>query len=369
MPSHNNPINPGSTIDITADPKQFINAVRQVRVYLQSLDRSIRSVSRTINSVPDLDEGFKDSRRSLDRFNNSVQRSNVFLGTFFGLIASRALQEFQERILGAGVALDALRARWLALNETLELGERSYQRIFDTSQELGVSFDAVLAGAVRLRNYGFESAQEIENLSRTIAVLSGGSAMAVERLVRALSQVVGSGRVAQEELNQFSEVIPIIRAIAEVTGIAEGRIRSLVAARDPLISPDVVVEALRLLEQGTYGRAALAQADTVAAAIERINNQLAELFRQLVSNYGEPFKNLLDDINNNFGRLSSELLSVLGIIGGAYGLGKVESCKMFLKVVLYQTCNKYLVVVSLKITDASSFKRWFYNILDTDTAR
>ena len=319
MPNHTaGPIAAGSTIDITADVNQAVNALRTIDAFLKRTQRTVRSFNRDLDRSPDIDT--RASVSNLRSLNTSLQRTNVFVGSLLANFATNLFQRFGEQVVGAAIELNALRERFIALNETAEIGAASFERIFETAQELGAPFDAVLAGAVRLRNYGFESAQEIESLTRTITVLSGGSAMAVERLVRALSQVVGSGRVAQEELNQFSEIIPIINSIAEVTGIAQGRIRELVAARDQAINPEVIIAALRNLEQGTFGRAAEAQAQTVAAAINRVTNQIKDLTSNLVEILEPVAEGVLKKLNDNFGIISGSIIEIVGLILGAKGL-------------------------------------------------
>ena len=301
-----------STIDITASSGQAQASINQINNTLRVLQRTLRSTGREIERTPDID--FRNSTRSVNAFSDSINRANVFVGSFLANIASTALQAFSDRVFRVGVEMDALRTRVIALTGNIQDGESHFQRLFQIAQDLGVPFQALVESTLQLRNYGFESTSEIERLARQLSVLSGGSAQSIERLGRALGQVVGGGRVALEELNQFSDVIPIFNALSEVVGVSTSEIRDMVSRSE--ISVEQLLEALNRLEQGSFGEAAAAQAGTFQAEIQRLNNNLDNFIVNVVEKYGPTVNAFLEKINENFGLIAT----TLGIITTLFGL-------------------------------------------------
>ena len=315
-------------IDFSANTGQAQAGILQLNNTLRILQRTLRRTARDIEGTPDID--FRNSIRSTNAFGESIRRLDVFIGNFFANLASDALRNFSNLIFESGVEMDALRARVIALNNTVQEGEAHYNRIFQIAQELGIPFQSLVESTLQLRNYGFESAEEIERLARQFAVLSGGSDQNLERLARALGQVVGGGRVALEELNQFSDVIPIFNALSEVVGVSGRQIREMVSRSE--ISVEQLIEALNRLETGTFGVAAIAQADTVQADLERIQNELLELVREIVADLGPNLINLLKSIQQVLVPLLSQISKHFNVIKDAiFVIGSLLGLRLFSK--------------------------------------
>jgi len=101
----------------------------------------------------------------------------------------------------------------------------------------------------RLRPVGtsLEDIVSVYNGFNTAARISGSTAVESANAFRQLSQALGSGALRGDEFNSISEQVPgILTAIAQETGVAQGKLREFAA--DGGITADVVIRALKRIE-------------------------------------------------------------------------------------------------------------------------
>lgn len=252
---------------------------------------------------------------TLDRTVNNLARA------FVGLFAFRQVTQAVQQIGSVAEAFNRLeRSASIAVGPTGNVG-RALESIQDTARQAGAELATTGAVfqrfALASRAAGLEQAEVAritDTLIRGFAIFTSSSAEANSAITQ-LSQAFSSGRLAGDEFRSVSENFPpLLRAISEVTGVAEQDLRDFAAQGN--ITTDVLIAAFSRLE-GEITRLEQRIGQNLSQILNRVSNEFqllvaalddaagaSELFRAAA----ERIADVLQDTRiDNFGGTAREL--------------------------------------------------------------
>ena len=234
------------------------------------------------------------ARRNLQDLTGNLQQAATGLRNFgIGLTAAVSVP------LGlAGLAAVKTSAQFEQLQVSFEtmLGsaERAEKMIKDIVRFAATTpFELlnVQKGAKRLLAYNVEADKVIDTM-RVLGDISAGVGLdKLPNLITALGQVQAKTRLSGEELRQFTETgVPLISALAEMTGFAEREIADQTARLG--ISYDQVFKALESLttEGGKFNNLMLKQSKTIAGLFSNLQDAFTIFLKDIGDTIVETFK-------------------------------------------------------------------------------
>jgi len=207
---------------------------------LRELEKSRKAVGRFA----------KDARRGMNRaqyaFNRMRRVAQLFASAFILVAAVKRIGQFATSTEKAADSIALLHSRFAKFGREAD----TFQRVFQLSQELGVSVETTADGMTRLlvatKALG-TSSKDLEDVHKNIILLGRAGGTSTEEMVggmRQLSQGLASGRLQGEELRSVLENLPLVAIeIAKELDIDIGKIRQFAA--EGKITAQVVVDALR----------------------------------------------------------------------------------------------------------------------------
>lgn len=201
------------------------------------------------------DKSLAKVQRSLER---SAQRMSQ-LGNDMSLALSAPLALFGAKAVKAAGDLESLK---IALQTTMQAGGRSIEEANAELEKLrilaknpGLDFKQAVQGSIRLQNVGFSADKArgiLEQLANAITA-SGGSAQELDGVTRQFSQMIGKGRILQEDLTIIVENMPAIsKAMKDAFGTTSAdRLREMGVSAEQFI--DQVTKQFSKLPRATGG--------------------------------------------------------------------------------------------------------------------
>lgn len=201
------------------------------------------------------DKSLAKVQRSLER---SAQRMSQ-LGNDMSLALSAPLALFGAKAVKAAGDLESLK---IALQTTMQAGGRSIEEANAELEKLrilaknpGLDFKQAVQGSVRLQNVGFSAEKArgiLEQLANAITA-SGGSAQELDGVTRQFSQMIGKGRILQEDLTIIVENMPAIsKAMKDAFGTTSAdRLREMGVSAEQFI--DQITNQFSKLPRATGG--------------------------------------------------------------------------------------------------------------------
>lgn len=165
--------------------------------------------------------------KSFEKELNKTQRQ---LGRFqrnIGNIGSELTNSISIPIIGAGAAAvssfadieRSSKALETALGGNAEAARIELELLRKAAENPGLGFEQAIQGSVRLQAVGFSAEQSRRSLlafGNAIA-LAGGTAVDLDGVSLALTQIASKGKVSAEEINQISERVPQLRKVMQET--------------------------------------------------------------------------------------------------------------------------------------------------------
>lgn len=223
----------------------------------------------------------KQFERSLASFEKKVQGAAIRMGD----AGEKMSLAFTVPLVGIGVAaiktageFEALR---LGMNATLESVGRGAQEATAEISELqkvalgpGISFEQAVKGSVRLQGVGISAEKArliIQELGNQIAS-SGGSAEQLDAVTKQFTQIIGKGRILQEDLTIILENMPsLARALKDEFGTTSAE-----ALRDLGVSAEDFIDRLTN-RMATLPRAAGGISNSIVNATVAIRSAFAKV--------------------------------------------------------------------------------------------
>jgi tape measure domain-containing protein len=213
---------------------------------IKSADDAQKNFNKAVNSnaFNKGNSSLKGLRKEYDKTKSSIKSTNIALGAFAGIIASKIASLLIEQSSRLVEYSDA----WLRASNSIKVFLKSFQNtgaIRDQLVNLSLATRTELDAQIKLYNrlilvqddLGVSSAQifkVIEGVSKSLGVTSTSALEARGSLIQ-LSQAFGQEIVRAEEINSILEGTPrIAKAAAEGLNITKGELRSLI--KEGLIS-------------------------------------------------------------------------------------------------------------------------------------
>ncbi len=207
---------------------------RQVRRAEQSFSREVNKIER---------RGQKFTKSVESSFAKAAAASRTLL------VALTAVSVGMVGVARSGDRIKQLEARFVALTNSGERGQKMMRDLLDLSLRTGVSIDALGTTFTRFTlaadSLGVADDKVLQFTETIIkmARLTGTAGQELDGAMRQLAQALGSGVLRGDELNSIFEAMPtVIQAIADKLGVTMGEIRDL-ASEGKLVS-DVVFQAI-----------------------------------------------------------------------------------------------------------------------------
>ncbi|HNB51100.1 MAG TPA: tape measure protein [Anaerolineales bacterium] len=167
----------------------------------------------------DLDKGLREAEKSLKRSGNSLSAA----GDKLTLALSAPLLGIGAAAVKAAGDMEALR---LAMRATFEGAGRGIQQadaeleaLREAAKAPGLDFEQAVRGSIRLQNVGFSAEKArgiIQQLANTIAT-TGGTADDLNEVTNQFSQMIGKGKIFQDDLKIITGRMPKLAQIMRET--------------------------------------------------------------------------------------------------------------------------------------------------------
>lgn len=143
------------------------------------------------------------------------------------------------------------------------------------------------------------SAQNVPQVSKLLAGLSGGSEQRMKSIAKAYSDVMMKGRLMGQEALQFANAgIPIYKALADSMGVTAGKVR-------------------KMMEEGQISADQMARALTEYGQLRNISGQISENMKTVsgqLSRISTLFRQIMGEIGSGKDTMLADFLRVIGNI-------------------------------------------------------
>ena len=228
----------------------------------------------------------RELANSTDRLVKNNYKAQKSFGGLQSVLTKLALVETGRRMTNMAASFKQTQIRLRLL--TKEYGENSAAQKLASkaADKFGLSQAEALGGITdiygRLRPIGV-TLEEIETTYMGFNVatkLAGVSAQQASGAFLQLSQALGSGRLQGDEYRSIAEQLPILtQAIAKEMGKPVGQIKKL--ASEGKITSEVVINALRQIEQDGGASIAKLMEESPEQAFKDLRNEIADLSVEL----------------------------------------------------------------------------------------
>lgn len=262
----------GMAFRINADSSQATSELKKLRSQIASDTKGIA------------DEGGNNINQFGNSFTNitpKLSSLSVAIGNIYAQLAQQLVQGLKA---GAAAVLDySSKLEQVAISfRTLTGSATATQKLlkdiqdfakatpFEFSELAGLS-QKLLAANVEAKNV----VPLLKDVGNAVSAV-GGSQEDLNGVVRALTQIIGKGKVSAEEINQLAERnINGFKILAVELGKTEAEVRKL--AEEGRISSQVFVEAFQRFSQTKFGDAMAEQSKTFAGSMSNIKDALLQV--------------------------------------------------------------------------------------------
>jgi len=227
-------------------------------------------------------KGINKAIREAEKSLRGAVSSFSSIGNSLSLALSAPLAAFGVMSVKAAGDMESLR---LAFEGTMKDAGRSVQEAAIELDELrkaalapGLDFEQAVKGSIRLQSVGFEAEQArkiVVELANALA-LSGGTADQLDGVAKQFTQIIGKGKIMQEDLSIILENMPILAKVMKDefgTATAEG-LRDLGVSAEDFVT--------RLTNQmSNLGRAQGGIANAIVNAQNAVRQALASVGEEL----------------------------------------------------------------------------------------
>lgn len=352
----------------------------------KTLDQSVKNVTNLNTKLVENNKHIQDNRTyvknitdSYNRYVNGVgQASNSTNGLsgVLGQLQSRliaafsiqSLWQFGESVVDTTRKVELMQNRLSFVFGSVTGGREAFDRLYDTSQKLGIGFqelgDGFSSFAIAAKMAGF-SAKESEGMFTKVAIAlrgAGANSLQTQRSFYALQQMLSKGVVAAEELRrQLGEALPgasdlmtkaynRLHPAQQVTNLGFTKLLE----NGKIISAEILPEFARVLEE-TFAPAVAGKSGSLDASLTRVTNSwerfklsLGEANFQTIISFTTELTEAIDLLNLS---LTNERLSLLERIAiafdGIFNPGKKDlfTAQLYTEKVLNQELRKRQSIV------------------------
>ena len=195
--------------------KTFDRAVLQAEA---DLEKAAHAGVKFKNEIIQAELVVRKSTFSMEQFGRGVRSAGTAIrgfGLSMSLAVTTPLVAFLAASGAAAIKMDSLKLGLNAVSGSAEATEAQLVRLREVSKLPGLGFPEAIQGSVALQAAGFSADLAERSLMGfgNALVSVGRGKQDLDGVIRALTQIVGKGKVSAEEINQIAERLPQIRQI------------------------------------------------------------------------------------------------------------------------------------------------------------
>lgn len=262
------------------------------------------------------------------------------VGTFQSLgIIIQQLEAAFNGLVAPIKQVQSIELTFKSINQGASSGTQALQSAAQTSQNLGVSLNTVLKGYQQLTPVITAAGGTMGDVSRITEALSsrfvafGKSADESKRVMNAVIQAFGKGKLMSEELNQqIAEADPAFRTdLADAIGVSVMKLNDMIAAGQ--VTNDVLLKAIPNMGKtadifnmmgmsATEAAMALGKGSGLGPTIEQVENKINALNSISLISFAKQFEGLIQAVLTVRGAIA-DLFSSFSQSGALTALGEV----------------------------------------------
>lgn len=236
--------------------------------YLDNGSEQLNQLRKEARNVTDEIEG---TDRAAQRLNNTVKN----------LVSAFAAKQFLSSVVRTRGEFQQLQVAMETMLGSTSKAQSLMAQMVETAATTPFGLDEVANGAKQLLAYGLGADKVNDTLIR-LGDIASGLSIPLNDLVYLYGTTMAQGRLYTQDLNQFTgRGIPMIRELANVLGVAENKVKSLVE-EGKVGFPEVqkVIENLTK-EGGTFGGLMEKQSKTITGQISNIEDAFDMMFNEI----------------------------------------------------------------------------------------
>ncbi len=318
-------------------------------------------ISGLEKGIRDAERALRGMQRNFDAIGTTLTRSLTLPIIGFGVVAVKAFADADKQVKALGATMEA--AGYGASSVEAEL-----QALRQAALAPGLDFEQAVQGSIRLQNVGFSAEKSREilvQLANAIA-MTGGSATELDSVTRQFGQMIGKGRILQEDLTIIQESMPAIgQAMVQAFGTKSAdRLRDMGVSAEDFVNK--VTKQLATLPRvsGGIGNAITNAGVAIKQALAIVGKSLDETFG--ITGKLDKFSEALMRGADGFAEMSAgtkALLIGVGLFAAALG-PTIKLVTGFYQVVGLAYTSVLKLQVGMKTIQAGGFIA-YWNTLNT----
>jgi tape measure domain-containing protein len=231
-----------------------------------------------------LEKQTKQADQAFKGLNLTIKQVSSATSVFLGNIAAQAftaaiagVKQFAGAIFDTAVEVDNIKRKLETLTGSAQLAGKAFETIAKFSDESPFELKEVAEASNKLLALGV-AVRDLEPALRTLGDISTASGANLSELALAFGKVEQQGVATGREINAFqNNAIPILDALAEVTGKTNGAVKKLAA--EGKIDAETFQKALKALgaEGGFAFEAMQKQSQTLGGRLKTLEDSFENL--------------------------------------------------------------------------------------------
>jgi tape measure domain-containing protein len=237
-----------------------------LRLSTREFNREVKNVERSLQSASD----------RLSDIGNSLSLALTAPLVGLGGAAIVAAGEFERLRLG-------LEATMTDAGYSIQQAREELEKLREVAKAPGIDFEQAVQGSLRLQSVGLSAEQARETIAQFAngVAAAGGTAQNLEGVTRQISQIIGKGKVLNEDLIILKENMPSVsKSLVDAFGTADAEgLRKLNISAEELV--------IRLTEE-------LAKAPRVAGGIANAIQNAQVAVKEAAAKIGDSLNSAFD---------------------------------------------------------------------------
>ena len=289
--------------------------MKPVKIEFLMVDRLSEGLDRSVDKIGQL-SGKADIANTriqeLDRSGLSLKNTISRLATAF------TLKELVSNVTRGRGEIQQLEVAFTTMLGSAVKSRALMSELTRTAAVTPFRLDDVATGAKQLLAYGV-AAEEVNDTLMRLGDISAGLSIPLGDLVYLYGTTMVQGRLFTKDLNQFTgRGIPLTRELAEVMGVAEGKVAGLVESGKVGFSE--VRKAIENLtnEGGKFGGLMTEQSKTILGQISNLEDNFARMFNEIGTQSEGAIYTAIDGANwlvDHYAQVGTALMTLVSSYG------------------------------------------------------
>lgn len=292
----------GLHFPITADNRNFMNAIHEITAGVQDATRQIEA-----------------NGGSIDRVISMIKKGVTSIGIGLGF------KELSSQIFETRDQFQKLEIAFTTFLGSEEKASSLMQEILHTAAITPFDLAGVADGAKNLLAFGV-AAEDVNKTIISLGDVAAGLSQPLGDIIYLYGTTISKPKMDTQDLMQFmGRGIPIAKELAKQFGVAENKVRDLVSAGK--VTGDVVKKAFESMtaEGSMFGGLMEAQSKSLGGQYENIKDTIDQIFNEVGKSSEGLFNTVLSSAGTSLEFIQSYLDDIaiaVGTITATYGLNK-----------------------------------------------